>query len=197
MMPRRATLCMMAAFLAAAFTGGCATRGAETTAFIAPNLSFRTPAPRELGASVQVAQLITARYGTETHAFEAQLAVSPERLTLVCLDPFGRRALTVTSTGARVTVDAAPWLPDALRAENILADIAIVYWPEDAVRRGFSETKAVVAADARHRTVMLEDREVIRVDYDPPEGQAWPRSVRYRNHAFGYELILRSAVVSP
>lgn len=191
-----AVTCVATTCLAVAIVGGCATQRPDTTAFLGPDLPFRTPAPRDLGASVQVAQLITARYGGETYIFAAQLSVSSDQLTLICLDPFGRRALTIVSTGDEITTDAAPWLPRELKAENILADIAVVYWPAEAVRHGLRETKAVVSAQGQYRTITINDREVIRVDYDEPAGQTWPSSARYRNHAFGYELVLQSAAVS-
>lgn len=179
-----------------AIVGGCASHRQSTEAFIGPDLPFRTPGPRDLDSTVRVAQLITAKYGDETYVFEAQLSVSPEQLTLMCLDPLGRRAFTIVSTGEEVTTDAAPWLPKGLRAENILADIALVYWPVDAIRRGFLGTRAIVTINAQKRTVTLDDREIVSVQYGPGDGRAWPSSAIYRNHAFGYELVLRSAVVS-
>ena len=129
--------------------------------------------------------------------FEAHLSVSPERLTLIGLDPFGRRALTLTMTDAGMTVDKASWLPQGLRPENILADVAIVYWPEDAVRRGLARTDAVLTSDGRGRSIIAGGREVVRVNYGPRHGDSWAGAVHYRNSAFGYELDLRSAVEAP
>jgi hypothetical protein len=186
-----------ATVLAFGMLAGCASgRDTSRVALLAPDLPFRTPGPRELGASVRVTQLITARYQGETYAFETQLSVSPERLTLVCIDPFGRRALTVVSTGADLAVDAAPWLPDGLRPENILADMAVVYWPAEAVRSALYGTSATMSGDARHRAITVHGREVVRVEYDDAQDKAWSSSARYKNNAFGYELILRSASVA-
>ena len=195
MMRLHVALYVVIVCLGVAIIGGCASHRHGTEAFVGPDLPFRTPGPRELESTVRVAQLITAKYGSETYVFEAQLSVSPDQLTLMCIDPLGRRALTIVSTGEEVTTDAAPWLPKGLRAENILADIALVYWPADAIRRGFLGTRAIVAVNAHKRTITLDDREIVSVEYEPQDGQAWPSSASYRNHAFGYELVLRSAVV--
>jgi hypothetical protein len=182
--------------LLVALLGGCAAPpSAEEGTLIAPDLHFLTPAPRELGYSVSASQLVTARYRGDTYVFEAQLAVSPERLTMIGLDPFGRRALTITATDSAVTVDAAPGLPDGLRPANILADIAIVYWPEAAIRRGLAQSSAILQASARERSITLNGAELIRVDYDGVQNGVWPPSAHYMNIALGYELDLRSVAV--
>lgn len=174
---------------------GCATTPQpEASALIAPELRFAIPGPRELGYRVDASQLVTAHFRGDTQVFEAHLTVSPERLTFVGLDPLGRRALTVISTDAGISVDAAPWLPAGLKAENILADIAIMYWPEEAVRRGLSSSAAILHADPHERSITAAGREIIHVDYGPRQGESWAGSARYRNIAFGYELDLQSAV---
>jgi hypothetical protein len=186
----------MGACLAIASLTGCATSQHDEVTFVAPGLPFRMPSPGDLGYSVRVAQLIVARYGGETYVFEAELSTAPDALTLVCLDSFGRRALTITSQGDRITTDAAPWLPSAIRAQNILADIALIYWPLDAVRRGFEGTSASIMGEGRRRIITVDEREIISIEYGPADGQRWPSSAIYRNKGFGYELTLRSAVVS-
>lgn len=166
----------------------------EASALIAPELRFAIPAPRELGYRVDASQLVTAHFRGDTQVFEAHLTVSPDRLTFIGLDPLGRRALTVTSTDAGIAVDAAPWLPAGLKAENILADIAIMYWPEEAVRRGLTRSAATLHVDPHERSITANGREVIHVDYGAQQGESWAGSARYRNLAFGYELELQSAV---
>jgi hypothetical protein len=187
----------IAAGIAVAWLAGCATAPREEATFVAPGISFRTPSPAELGYSVRVAQLITARYGDEAYVFEAELSVSPESLTLICIDSFGRRALTIVWQGGRITTDAASWLPTALRAQNILADIALVYWPDAAVRRGFDETAVTVSREGQRRAIAVEGKDVISISYGPVEDGRWPSMARYSNKGFGYELVLRSAVMSP
>jgi Protein of unknown function (DUF3261) len=175
----------------------CAAPPPEPAAYIAPELRFTLPSPRELGHSIDAVQLVTAHYRGDVQMFEAHLSVSPERLTLIGLDPFGRRALTVTMTDAGIDVDKAAWFPKALRPENILADIAIVYWPEDAVRHGLAQTDAVLRCDAKGRSIIADGHEVVRVDYAATDGDAWAGAAHYRNAAFGYELDLRSSRDSP
>ncbi len=190
---------ILAVFLRVGTVAGCTAASQPrqaASALIGPDLRFAIPSPRELGHSVDATQLVTAHFRGETQVFEAHLSVSPERLTFIGLDPLGRRALTVIQNDAGITVDAAPWLPAGLRAENILADVAIVYWPEEAVRRGLSRTSATLRADGHERTISANGPEIVRVEYEPGRGDAWAGAARYRNVAFGYELDLQSAVTA-
>jgi hypothetical protein len=185
------------AVVVSAVLGGCASAEYRTLtpARIAPDLQFVIPGPQELGRCVDVVQLINARYRDRTFVFEGRLSTSSERLQLVGLDGFGRRALSIVWEGDHVSFDPAPWLPDALKPENILADIAIVYWPEEAVRRGLAGSEAVLRTDKRERSISTRGNEVITVTYDTSNGETWPQSAKYRNIAFGYELDLRSVAV--
>jgi Protein of unknown function (DUF3261) len=194
---RRTRVGACVALLVSTVLGGCAsTEGrAATHALIGPDLQFVIPGPQQLGRFVDVVQLITARYRDRIFVFEGRLSASPERLQLVGLDGFGRRVLSIVWNGEYVSFSAASWLPDALKPENILADIAIVYWPEEAVRRGLAESNAVLRADQRQRSISVRGKDIIHVDYGTPNGEVWVASARYHNIAFGYELDLRSVAV--
>jgi hypothetical protein len=184
------------AVVLAAVLGGCASTQdrAATPARIGPDLQFVIPGLRELNRSVDVVQQITARYRDRTFVFEGRLSASPEQLRLVGLDALGRRALSIVWEGDRIGFDPAPWLPDTLKPDNILADIAIVYWPEEAVRRGLAGSEAV-RTDQHERSISMRGNDIITVTYDNPNGEAWAGSATYRNIAFGYELNLRSVAV--
>lgn len=158
-----------------------------------PILTSSSPARRNWADTST--QLVTARYRDRTFVFEGLLSASPERLQLVALDSFGRRALSIVWDGDRVSFEPAPCLPDALKPENILADVVIVYWPEEAVRRGLAGTEAVLRADPRERSISMRGSDTITVTYGPPNGETWVESAKYRNIAFGYELDLRSVAV--
>ncbi|HUC64088.1 MAG TPA: DUF3261 domain-containing protein [Stellaceae bacterium] len=168
----------------------------EREAQIAPDLRFRIPSPGELGYSISAEQLVTAHYRGDVQTFEAHLSVSPQRLVLIGFDPFGRRAFTLTSGNGSTSFDAAPGLPKGLEPGNILADVAIVYWPDAAVERGLPSSAELRSRDD-HRTILVDGHEVIRVDYDTPPARGWPRIAHYRNEAFGYALDLRSTVTPP
>src|SRR5437870_5179782 len=110
------------ALVLAAASGACAARSEDpTSAYLAPGLRFATPPPRALGYSIEVRQLITARYGGELQSFEGILSIAGDRLQLINLDGFGRRAMTIERTGNALTYAREPWVPESLNPANILA----------------------------------------------------------------------------
>lgn len=175
--------------------GACSTSTRRAEAQIAPNIKFELPSPQELGYSVDAEQLVTARYRDDTQLFEAHLTVSPQRVLVIGFDPFGRRVFTATLTDGTTTFEATPALPSGLQAGNILADVAIVYWPDGAIRRGLPNS-AEVRTEDDSRSILVGGREIIRVDYDTPPERGWPKLARYRNEAFGYALDLQSTVTA-
>ena len=183
--------------IAGALLGCAAPQGPDSTALIAPDIRFAIPGPGDLGYSVSAEQLVTAHFQGQMQVFEAHLSVGPDKLTFVGLDPLGRRALTVTDGDAGLVADAAPWLPQGLNPANILSDIAIVYWPEAALRRGLAGTSATLEASPAGRSILAGGKEIIHVDYPAGEGASWNGSAHYRNIAFGYELDLQSKRVAP
>lgn len=177
-------------------SASCAARyeGSPGSTRIAPGLELSLPTPRELGYSIETTQLITAHYGHKVQVFQAYLSVSPERITLIALDPFGNRSLTVTATDDAIRTEAAPIVPTMLHAENILADIAIVYWPASTVRRRLQGTSASLYDGPGERKIDVDGREVVEVIYESPHEHSWAKRARLRNIAYGYELDLDSTV---
>jgi hypothetical protein len=175
---------------------GCAApaevRGRDHATLFAPNRSLALPQPADLGRSVQAMQLITVQRDGDTYVFEGQISITPERFLLVGTDPMGRRAMTVTWTEAGVTTESAPWMPSALRPDSMLADIVMLYWPEDVVRRAIAPAGAELVVNAKSRTVRINGRDVLHVDYDQSGTGPWTGSLHYANHGWGYEITVRS-----
>ena len=179
-------------------SAGCAARyvASPGSTTIAPGLQFAIPTGRELGYSVDSTQLITAHVRDQVQVFQAYVVVTPEKVTIIALDPFGGRALTVIATDDAIHTEVAPIVPAVLRPGNILADLAIVYWPAAAVRRGLAGTSATLYDDESTRTITDNGREVIHVTYDSPHENTWTKAAHLRNIAFGYELDLQSSVTA-
>jgi len=192
----RLVLPILVALAPIALSGCAAPSPPEAEAQIAPGLRFAIPAPSELGYNIDAVQLVTAHYRGEIQTFEAHLSVAPQRLTLIGFDPFGRRAFTITAANGATRFEAAAGLPEGLRPGNILADIAIVYWPASSVERGLPAA-AELQASGEGRSIVVGGREIIRVHYDTPPARGWPRLAHYSNDAFGYALDLRSTVTTP
>ncbi len=156
------------------------------------------PSPAELGRDLRVVHLVTARYGVRVMSFEGHIDVTHGRFRMAVLDPLGRKALTVDWTGTDIAYDAAPWFPDRLRPQNMLADLVLIYWPPEVLRRALAPAHAEFEAAPDHRAVRRDGTELIRADITPgPGGDPDRARVQYRNAGFGYSLDIRAVESAP
>lgn len=163
---------------------------------IAPGLSLIMPSPGSLGRLVEADQLVVARYRTQTVAFEGRVSASAERFDLLCIDPFGRKAMRIRWTDAGIDGSKATGVPADLRPENVLADLVMLYWPAPVVARALAPSGGMLEAGAAARSVRLRGAEVIHAAFQPgADGDPWNGSVRYRNLPLDYELTIQSRVL--
>ena len=163
-------------------------------AFIAPNIAFRVPSPTLLGQVVAVAQTVQADYGGIGMVFEAQIDITRAGLDLVVLDSLGRRAITIAWHGQDPVAQTAPWLPDGVTPANMLADIALLYWPEALLGPALLAAGATLETGPDYRRVYGAGRELVRIDY----AQAgWGGRALLRNLSFGYSLTVTSVLLAP
>jgi hypothetical protein len=160
---------------------------------IAPGASFCLPGAKELGRSIEAAQMVRANYRGRDIGFEGQLSVTPERLLLACIDLLGRPGMTVRWEKPRVSAQVADWFPASLRPENMLADIMLIYWPLASLRHGLAGSGIAVTDDANRRVVLNRQQPVIKIDYrsrDP-----WNGTAVYTSVLWGYTLEVLSVEV--
>jgi len=161
---------------------------------IGPGQRLNPPRLADLGRRIVATQLITLRGYGQTFVLEVNLGVTPERVTLVGLDAMGRRAITITWTDQNVSAETAPWVPEVLRPGSMLADIILIYWPETAVRRALP-VGGEVLQEARGRTIRVNGKDVLHVDYGWEAGARWNGTLRYANFAWGYDIDVQSSEV--
>jgi hypothetical protein len=187
----------MVAVSLALLLAGCATRSTEPppgAVQIAPNLTLVMPRPSDLGRSFEVAQLVIAHYGDQSYVFEGHLSATPERFLMVGLDTTGRRAMTITWTDGAIIYDAAPWIPAQLRPQNILADMVLLYFPDEVIGRALAASGGTVATGPSRRSIVADGEEVVIADYQPTTpGDPWSGHQHYRNLAWGYDLDIQTA----
>jgi len=184
--------------LGAATISGCMHGTSPATGTqIAPGLTFAVPPPAGLGRDVEAVQQVVARYRDQTYVFQAHISVSREAIRFVALDSFGRRAMSIAAGEYGISADEAQDVPRALDPRNILADIAMIYWPAGAVRRGLDGTRAVLQDAPLLRTISRDNEEIVRIAYEASREDAWNTRVSYRNMALGYELDIASRATTP
>ena len=159
---------------------------------IGPGQRLNLPRPADLGRRIVTTQLITLRGYGQTVVLEVNLSITSERVTLVGLDGMGRRAVTITWTGQNVSAETAPWVPETLRPGSMLADIILIYWPETAVRKALPDGGELLQ-EARSRTIRVNGKDVLRVDYGWAAGARWNGTLRYSNLAWDYEVEVQSS----
>lgn len=165
---------------------------------ISPDLTLVLPRPGDLGQSVEVTQLVTARYDAQSYTFEGHISATPQRFLMVGLDSLGRRSMTITWSDEAITYEASPWLPPQLRPENVLADMVMLYWPAASVRQSLATSGGILTTAPGRRTITLNDKPVIQIEYEPAtDGSPWSGRLRYRNLAFNYDLEVLSVRSNP
>lgn len=162
---------------------------------IAPSVRFVIPGPQALGYRITAEQLVSAQYHGDSYIWEAHIDVTPERMEIIGLDSLGRRAFTMSWRGNALSYEAAPWLPPAIKPGNVLADIALLYWPQGAVEAALAGSGATVVTTASDRSVMFSGNEIVHVDYGDAGARDWNGAVHLRNLAFGYQLDIQSVRV--
>lgn len=157
---------------------------------LAPDLPFLLPGPETLGRDLAVAHLVTVRWGersgaARTVSFEGQIEAQAGTFRLAVLDPLGRRALSVEWDRTGLKAETGPAFPADLRAENLLADLVLIYWPAPVLRRALAPAELRETPDGRE--VWWKGQPVIRL-----ESEAHGARLRYANLAFGYTLDIRA-----
>jgi hypothetical protein len=182
--------------------GGCVTTApnsgtsvSDDLAVLAPHLTCAIPPPGAAGATVNVTQNIVARFRGQTFSFDAQIQATPEEFDLVALDTLGRRAMSVKWRGGHMDFTRAQWLPIEVRPADILADIAIVYWPTEIVAPALTACGATLTAAANGRIVSVHNRDVIAVTY--ARGEGWNRAAHVSNKAFDFDIDIQSVELAP
>ncbi|MDY0885220.1 DUF3261 domain-containing protein [Dongia soli] len=174
----------------AVILGGCSATASrdDTSAFLAPHLRLDLPRPMEMGRSVEAVQMLTAHHQGKTYVFEAHLSITPDRVLLVGIDGMGQRIMTVTWRDNSVTMESSPQLPKEFQPGAMLADIAVLYWPESVMRKTLAAAGADLVVDDKSRSVSANGKEVLHAEYQSGSSQPWSGGLHYSNLAWGYDI---------
>nr|WP_298689274.1 DUF3261 domain-containing protein [uncultured Dongia sp.] len=180
---------------------GCATVPVADEAnspYFAPNHLLTLPQPGDLGRPLEMSQMITVRHDNDVFAFEGHIGVTPERFYLVGVDGMGRRAMSVAwDKSGKITAERADWLPAAVRPGPMLADIILIYWPATVLRPALENAGAVLVDGPTSRSISIDGKEILKIDYLAGGPQATTGRLRYRNSAWGYEIDVQSVEATP
>ena len=191
----RIVLCVLSLTLA-----GCATPTAqaiEGEVFIAPGLRFTLPSWSMPERPVEATQILSGRSGDKSFSFQVHLSLNEQRLKVVGIDAFGRRAFDIIWDDSGILANRAFWLPEAVTARNVLADMVIAFWPRKVVKSALTGDAVTVLDIAGRREVNHVSGKAVIVTYDTDRLLSWNREISLSNIAFNYELTIQSAEVKP
>jgi Protein of unknown function (DUF3261) len=171
------------ALLAALVLAGCAATPSGPA-----RLGLQLPMPA-LGGSFSVQQHLTVQRGGRIDELDVALEATVESLDMVGL-AFGQRVLSMHYDGKEITSWRHPMLPSQLRAQDVLEDLQLTFWPADAIARALPPGWRVEEQGLR-RTLYREGEVVATVHYSGTP--RWSGTAVLDNKRYQYKLTILSA----
>ena len=197
-MRRRVFIATTLLGVAASLTG-CASQRKAREAFLP--LPAILPMLRAVNAPLQVYQQIhvdirNPAVGRQSFDFEAMIALSQERMK-VALIALGMTLWTIDYDGATLSETRSPHVPDLMKANYLLRDIAMAFWP---MRNLVAQATGLMIEEhpRQRRFYRLADQEpVVTIQYREGSDRGFNNtSVEIDNSLEAYRLIIQSQLVS-
>ncbi|HTD28314.1 MAG TPA: DUF3261 domain-containing protein [Xanthomonadaceae bacterium] len=112
-------------------------------------------------------QQLVFRYGQEQRTFDALLEADPNAVKLE-IQAMGQSAMRLRWDGKKLEQQRAPWLPKAVRGEEILSDLQLANWPIPAIQAALPAGWKLVE-DGATRQLRNGDAMVVTVRYPAPD----------------------------
>lgn len=166
----------------------CATKPAPQQARLGLKL-----APATLGASIARQQHLTVEREGRIDDLDAALEVDPDHLQLVGL-AFGQRVLSLHYDGKELTSWRHMMLPAQVRAEDVLEDLQLTLWPQEAIAKELP-SGWTIEDDGLRRTLYMDGVAVTVIDYSTMP--RWTGTVVLQNMRYQYRLTIQSVPFGP
>lgn len=152
--------------------------------------------PGSLGASFSVSQRLHFSHADDAGAprtLEALLEVDTQELRLAGF-AFHQRVFTLHWDGQELTESRVPQVPRQLKAEDVLRDLQLAYWPAEVLRAHLPEGWQV-SDDGTTR--VLSRGELPSVVITRGQEPAWNGVTEIVNHRDRYRLRIESEPTAP
>lgn len=160
-------------------------------AHIAEDVALVLPSPPGYPETRTMTQVVRARYGAQGAVFESVLSLSPDEVTIIITVLGGPRVATLTWNEDGVREDRTLLAPAGVPVENILADLFLVVWPDEAVAEALPEGVVLVRGENGVRLLQKDGETIVEVTADAAD----PSRAVVRNLAFGYEVAITTQTV--
>ncbi|MEN0038231.1 MAG: DUF3261 domain-containing protein [Cellvibrio sp.] len=143
-------------------TSGCVSRQVQTLA------DLPLPATPASNCCWQALQQLHINYQQQNYQLTGALAQTRAGITLVLLDPLGRRLLSVQKQGDALQTWRSPELPEGLPERFLLASSMLVWWPLADWQTALRATPDwQVTSTAKTRVLSHRGRPIIGASYGP------------------------------
>jgi hypothetical protein len=150
-------------------------------------LSLRL-APSALGESIALQQHLTVERNGKIDELDAALEVDSDHVELVGL-ALGQRVLSLDYDGKELKSWRHVLLPAQVQAEDVLQDLQLVMWPQQAISAGLPENWRIEDSGL-HRTLSQNGQPVTIIDYS--QLPRWSGTVTLENLRYHYRLTIHS-----
>lgn len=150
------------------------------------------PQPPGYAHRQSVVQLVDATYQNQHQLFQSVVSLSDDAVKVVITVPSGPRILTIDWTSSGIRTKRAPMVPAGLKADNILADLVILFWDLDSINVALAGTATAIETGSG-RAVVQDGRIVMSIV--SRDGMLSRGDVQLTNQDFGYHLNIRTISV--
>lgn len=150
-------------------------------------------APAALGTPISLQQRLAVERDGHIDYLEAALEVDESHVGMIGL-ALGQRVMSLDFDGSKLQSWRHSLLPEQVRAEDVLEDIQLTYWPADAIRAALPAGWNVKDEGMR-RTLWANGAKVMEIDYSAEP--RWNGKVVLTNLRYQYQLTIQSAPMGP
>lgn len=169
---------------------GCTSNLVERV-HLSENLEYSLPQNPWSGAPLSAFQQVTVSSGTELQHFQAIIDIKPGLTTIVMLDLAGRRAVEIEWSAQGVTLKSAEWLPEIVKAGEILARMVLAFWPIEQARTGLPQNSALLQSGFV-RSVTQDSQTIVRITRDGDNPWTSKTVIDHGNNDF--QIIISSSL---
>ncbi len=156
--------------------------------YLSPQLQWQLPELSVLASQFQATQSIQANYGGEYYDLIFQVEKYPDRLVMVAMTPNAQPLLQINYQGGRVEGTVSPLVGDNISMAYLVSDFLLAFGETSAMQSEFQDSGAQLEVSDKRRSIILDNKEIILIDYSTNDSSQWPETVNYQNRALGYGL---------
>ncbi len=135
-------------------------------------------------------QQLTAHWPESEETLLCVLELDSRRIAMAGLTQDGLSLFNLTYDGKTLEADKNPLVPETLVPELIVADLQLVYWPLDSVRKQLPKGLTLEAGPG-FRRLSVDGKPLVEIHYPNTDG-TWPEAAELVNLQYHYRLAIRT-----